>query len=154
MDKIQPTEGQKDPLFEEAMQQLPFPLIVLGYNHTFVTSVMSSSSANLSNEVQLLNKFKENVGRLRYYCLHLGAAVFFSPSLQEINCSHPPPQQQQSSSSSAGTNSSSSNQKTNKPENFFRKYLLHRLYPEQIAMELSIEVGYPPPLVFLVFPSD
>jgi hypothetical protein len=104
--------------YVEAYESLPFPLIIVGqYNPsmTFLSSLNAGTPAN-ANDLVLLNKMKESVGKLRYYCLETGASiVFLSANLL--------------------------NRSESLNDGLLKEYISHRLFPDQISMELSIEVS-------------
>jgi hypothetical protein len=119
----------KETSLKESYDHFPFPVIILGYNHGFIINNLNS---NLPNDVLAIHRFKENVGKLRYYCFHLGAALIFTPTMNELpNLTYNP----------NNNNNNNTNTNKQKAENLLRKYLLHRFYPEQVAMDLFIEVS-------------
>jgi dynein light intermediate chain 1 len=56
-------------------------------------------------------KSKDLQGQLRSMCMQLGAGLIYSSAVNDINC------------------------------NLLKKYILHRLYPEHISMDLELEVS-------------
>lgn len=126
-DSSQSNKGEDSDIsspLQSGAEYAPFPIVVVGFNHTQVTLILqnttSSSSANSSasniNDLLQVNKFKDLIGKLRYYCLDLGMALLLIPSLTD--------------------NTITSND--NLP--LLKKYVMHRLFPEQIGMDLSVEV--------------
>lgn len=108
------TENENDETEEEddifMAEFFSLPILVIG-NKADTISVDSSTAMKRTRELQ---------GRIRSFCLDVGASLLFT-----------------STTTSNTTNTTTS---TGNKSNELKKYLLHRLYPDQISMELQLEV--------------
>lgn len=134
----------KSSLYYHGYENFPIPVIVVGFNHQTISNILQSnhsltggtanavSTSNINDLLQV-NKFKELIGKIRYYCLDLGFSLLLIPSfIDTITPSSAPP-----STSNVSNNKNNSNSNMT---SLLKKYIIHRLYPEQVALDLTVEV--------------
>mmetsp|Transcript_6608 Transcript_6608/g.7203 ORF Transcript_6608/g.7203 Transcript_6608/m.7203 type:complete len:553 (+) Transcript_6608:120-1778(+) len=135
----------KSSLYYHGYENFPFPIIVVGFNHQTISNILQSnqslaggtanavSTSNINDLLQV-NKFKELIGKIRYYCLDLGFSLLLIPSFTDtITPSSAPP-----STSNVSNNNKNNNSNSN-TISLLKKYIIHRMYPEQVALDLTVE---------------